>query len=92
MMDDQEVKKLIKEYCDDVEPMTFEPLDARTYHYGIRHPSAGWFADCSDRIFCTMSRKVAWAQVEHLWSRPGYSKLWYVVCIEDWVDEQQAGG
>ena len=61
----------------------------RLKHYGIWHPSAGWLADSSDFIFCTTNRKLAWAQAAHLWSRPGYSKLWHVVCIEEWTDEQQ---
>ena len=57
-------------------------------HYGVREPAAGWLADRNDLIFYTTNRKLAWAQAAHLWSRRGYSKLWHVVCIEEWVDEQ----
>ena len=82
----EKVGRIIEDYYADPEPVM---IDVHVKHYGVREPAAGWLADSSDFIFCTTNRKLAWAQAAHLWSRPGYSKLWHVVCIEDWVDEQQ---
>ena len=101
MTDDiaREIKKLIKGYYNDpeVEPMTFgfKPLDARTRHYGIWHAEREeWWWTGNGIIFSTTSHAVALAQLQAARTQAaGLDKTrWIVRCIEEWADEQQAGG